>query len=116
MTSFRFLRPLDGYGRKRPSDTARSLGGKGARLAWLARHGIPVPRGWVLEAKHFDDIALDRVSASHAPRALLKLRSGTPLHERAAHARSMILSQPLPSALSAELAALWSLVEPNAPW
>ena len=116
MSSFRFVRSLDGYGRKRPADSARSLGGKAARLAWLARHGLPVPRGWVLEAKYFDEIALERVPDSHAPHALLKLRSGSALHERAAHARTMILSQPLPRALAVELEALWALVEPNAPW
>ena len=115
MTSFRLLRPLDAYGRKRPADSARSLGGKAARLAWLARHGLPVPRGWVLEAKHFDEIALERVPANHAPHALLKLRSGSALHERAAHARTLILSQPLPPPLTLELEALWALVEPNAP-
>ena len=116
MTSFRLLRPLDGYGRKRPADSTRSLGGKAARLSWLARHGFPVPRGWVLEAKHFDEIALERVPGSHAPHALLKLRSGAALHERAAHARTMILGQPLPPPLMHELEALWALVEPSAPW
>ena len=116
MTSFRVLRPLEAYGRKRPADTASALGGKAARLAWLARHGLPVPRAWVLEAKFFDQIALERVPSDHTPRALLKLRSGSVLHERAGHARTLIRSQPLTPALARELAALWDLVEPNAPW
>jgi pyruvate,water dikinase len=85
-------------------------------LAWLGRHGLPVPRGWVLEAKYFDELALDRIPADHAPRALLKLRSGSALHERAAHARAMILNQPIPAALGRDLGALWELVEGNAPW
>ena len=116
MTTFRLLRPLEAYGRKRPAETARVIGGKGARLAWLARNGLPVPRGWVLEAKYFDEFALDRVPSDHAPRALLKLRSGQTLHERAAHARAMILNQPLSPALAGELAALWDLVQATAPW
>ena len=116
MTSFRLLRPLEVYGRKRPADTASAIGGKAARLAWIAGHGLPVPRAWVLEAKHFDQIALERVPSDHTPRALLKLRSGSVLHERAGHARTLIRSQTLTPALARELAALWELVEPNAPW
>lgn len=116
MKSFRLLRPLEAAGRKRPADTARAVGGKAARLSWLARHGLPVPRGWVLEAKHFDEIALARVPSDHSPRALLKLRSGDALHERAAHARTLILGQPVPEALVRELEVLWAMVEPNAPW
>jgi rifampicin phosphotransferase len=116
VTSFRLLRPLEAYGRKRPSDTARLIGGKAARLAWLGRNGLPVPRGWVLEAKYFDELALERVPASHTPRALLKLRSGNTLHERAAHARAVIMSQTLSPALARDLGALWELVEDHAPW
>jgi phosphohistidine swiveling domain-containing protein len=116
VTTFRLLRPLEAYGRKRPADTARVIGGKGARLAWLARNGLPVPRSWVLEAKHFDELALERVPSDYAPRALLKLRSGDTLHERAAHARAMVLNQPLSPALASELAALWELVQATAPW
>ena len=116
MTTFRLLRPLETYGRKRPVDNARLIGGKAARLAWLGRHGVPVPRGWVLEAKYFEELALDRVPADHTPRALLKLRSGSPLHDRAAHARAVILSQTASAALARDLAALWELVEGNAPW
>jgi pyruvate,water dikinase len=116
VTAFRLLRPLEAYGRKRLAETARAIGGKGARLAWLARNGLPVPRGWVLEAKHFDELALERVPTDHAPRALLKLRAGNTLNERAAHARAMILNQPLSPALASELAALWELVQATAPW
>ncbi|HMJ56165.1 MAG TPA: PEP/pyruvate-binding domain-containing protein [Polyangiaceae bacterium] len=116
MTAFRLLRSLDASSRKRPAETARTLGGKAARLAWLARHALPVPRGWVLEAKYFDEIALERVPSDHAPRALLKLRAGSVLYDRAAHARAIILSQPVPPLLARELTALWELVEPNAPW
>jgi rifampicin phosphotransferase len=114
--TFRLLRPLEAYGRKRPSDHARLAGGKAARLAWLGRQGLPVPRGWVLEAKYFDELALERVPADHTPRALLKLRSGGPLHERAAHARALILNQGVSPMLVGDLAALWQLVEKNAPW
>jgi rifampicin phosphotransferase len=116
VTSFRLLRPLEAYGRKRPAETARAIGGKGARLAWLTRHGLPVPRGWVLEAKYFEELALARVPANHTPRALLKLRSAVTVQERAAHARSMILRQPVAFELARELEALWHLVEQQAPW
>jgi pyruvate,water dikinase len=70
----------------------------------------------VLEAKYFDQIALDRVPADYAPRALLKLRSGGALHERAAHTRAMILNQPVPPALANDLAALWDMVGVDATW
>jgi phosphoenolpyruvate synthase/pyruvate phosphate dikinase len=116
VTNFHMLRPLEAYGRKRPSDSARSIGGKAARLAWLGRNGLPVPRGWVLEAKYFDELALERVPASHTPRALLKLRSGNTLHERAAHARALIMNQTVSPALARDLAVLWELVQDNAPW
>jgi pyruvate,water dikinase len=116
MTTLRLLRPLDAYGRKRPAESARAIGGKAARLAWLMRHGLPVPRGWVLEAKHFDELALERIPADHAPRALLKLRSATTLQERAAHARTMVLGHSLAPSLARDLADLWELVKDEASW
>ncbi|MET0595427.1 MAG: PEP/pyruvate-binding domain-containing protein [Polyangiaceae bacterium] len=116
MTSFRLLRPLDAYGRKKPAESARSIGGKAARLAWLGRHGLPVPLGFVLEAKYFDELALERVPSDHTPRALLKLRSASALQERAADARAMVLSHSLATSLSRDLADLWELVKNDAPW
>jgi pyruvate,water dikinase len=114
--AFRFLRSIESYGKKKDGGDARSIGGKAARLAWLTRHGFPVPRGWVLDTKPFRDLVLARLPAGHDPHSLMRLRAGAVFLERAAHARAIILGEPLPLAIEKELALLWELVEKDAPW
>ncbi|HKQ71485.1 MAG TPA: PEP/pyruvate-binding domain-containing protein [Polyangiaceae bacterium] len=116
MASFRFLRSLESYGRKKPHAAARSIGGKAARLAWLVKQGIRVPRGWVLDARLFNELVLSRLPPGHDPHSLLRLRSPSTFIERAGKARAMILSEPLPPLLVKDLEVLAALVDEHAPW
>ncbi len=50
-----WLRPLEQAGHSRKT-SAKRLGGKAAMLGRLLRDGFPVPRGWVIEARHFDHV------------------------------------------------------------
>ncbi len=116
MASFRYLRSLETYSRKKPLEASRNVGGKAARLAWLVHHGLPVPPSWVLDVRPFRELVLERLPEGHDPHALLRLRSSAVLLERAARARSLISSEPLPPPLVKDLETLWSTVEKDAPW
>jgi pyruvate,water dikinase len=116
VAALRFLRSIDTYGKKKTGEAARTIGGKAARLAWLARHGVPVPKGWVLDVKPFRELALAQLPAGHDPNSLLRLRSSGVFLERAARARALILSEPLPALLEKDLVMLWEIVEKDAPW
>ncbi len=116
MAAFQLLRPLEAYGRKKPTDAARTIGGKAARLAWLARRGFPVPRAWVIDATPFRDLVDAVLPPGHDPHSLLRLRGTPALLERAAKAREVILETPLAPRLATELGDLWDLVEREAPW
>ncbi|HEX9294892.1 MAG TPA: PEP/pyruvate-binding domain-containing protein, partial [Polyangiaceae bacterium] len=116
MPPFRYLRPLEAYGRKKTADAARTIGGKAARLAWLIRQDMPVPRGWVLDLKPFRDLVRDRLPAGHDPHSLLRLRTGTVFHDRTARARALLLSEPVDPLLTNDLELLWELVKDDAPW
>ena len=116
MASFRYLRSLDTYGGKKLTEASRTIGGKAARLAWLMRHGIPVPKAWVLDARVFRDLAIATLPSDHTPHSLLRTRSSAVLLDRAARARATILGQPLSVPLARDLEALWNLVEKEAPW
>jgi pyruvate,water dikinase len=116
VASFRYLRSLETFGRKKPSEASRNIGGKAARLAWLMRHGLPVPKAWVLDVRPFRELVLERLPSGHDPHSLLKMRSSSAFLERAARARAAILDEPLPAPLASDLDALWNLVEKEAPW
>jgi pyruvate,water dikinase len=116
VAAFRYLRSLEAYSKKRTAEAAKTIGGKAARLAWLTRHGFPVPRAWVLDTQPFRELALSRLPAGHDPHSLLRLRSGSVFFERAARARALILSEALPPTLQKELEILWEMVERQAPW
>jgi pyruvate,water dikinase len=116
VTTFRFLRPLEGQGRKRSADLARSIGGKAAWLARAMSREVPVPKTWVLDVKAFRELALARLPPGHDPHSLLRLRTGRDLTERAARARALIVQSPLSPELADDLGALWSSVEKQAPW
>ena len=111
-----WLVPLESLARKRGVDgDARSIGGKGAGLLWLARHSLPVPEAWVLSADAFA-AALRELPPGCEPRSLLRAAGGRAGYTRAAEARQEILGAELPRGLGDELAELWSQVAGRAPW
>src|SRR5438477_2499194 len=110
-----WLVPLDSPARRRGGDDARTIGGKGAGLAWLARNGFPVPEAWVLPADVFA-AALRELPPGCEPRSLLRAATGRAGYARAAEARQELLSAPLPRGLAEELAELWARTHGYAPW
>src|SRR5580700_3097582 len=110
-----WLVPLESIAQKRGSEDPRAIGGKAAGLAWLVRHGLPVPEAWVLPAEAFA-AALRELPPGCEPRSLLRAASGRTGYTRAAEARQEILAAELPRGLAEELAELWSQVAPHAPW
>jgi pyruvate,water dikinase len=116
VASFRYLRSLDTFVRKKPLEASRNIGGKAARLAWLVQQGMPVPKAWVLDVRPFRELVLERLPHGHDPHSLLKMRSSGAFLERVARARTAILEEPLPAALARDLETLWALVEKDAPW
>lgn len=109
------LRPLETVGLTR-SNGAKRYGGKAANLGRLVRDGMPIPHGWVLEAKHFIELADQRLPRGHDVSSLIKVATTRAGVDRAARARDRILGEPLPSELRDVLDALWTAIEPVAPW
>lgn len=95
---------------------AELVGGKGARLVWLARHGFDIPRTWLIDARPFEEMVSRRLPHGHDPRSLLELVGQPESLERMAAARELILREPLDERLVQDLAELWREVEPIAPW
>ncbi|WP_437633020.1 PEP/pyruvate-binding domain-containing protein [Sorangium sp. So ce854] len=110
-----WLKPLETAGQRR-STSAKRVGGKAASLGRLLRDGLPVPRGWVLDARCFTELVERQLPPGHDLATLIRLSGTKAGVDRAARARDRILSEPLPDALSTALAALWEAVEPEAPW
>ncbi|HWL86832.1 MAG TPA: PEP/pyruvate-binding domain-containing protein, partial [Polyangiaceae bacterium] len=94
---------------------ARAIGGKGARLVWLVKHGFPVPEAWILSQQAFQ-IALRDLSPGCDPRSLLRAAGGRSGSTRAAEARQELLSASLPKGLEEELEELWQTSGTTAPW
>ena len=114
-TVLEWLRPLEQAGQGRKT-SAKRLGGKAAMLGRLLRDGFPVPRGWVIEARHFDHVIENSLPRGHDLASLIKLagtRAGT---DHAARARDRVLSLPLPGGLVTAVEHLWRVVEADAPW
>lgn len=109
------LRPLEAVGLTRSSG-AKRVGGKAASLGRLTRDGLPVPPGWVLEAQYFVDLVDARLPRGHDATSLIKVAGSRAGIDRAARARDRILAEPLPDELRGVLDALWSTIEPDAPW
>jgi len=110
-----WLRPLEQAGQGRKA-SAKRVGGKAAMLGRLLRDGFPVPRGWVIEARHFDHVIELGLPRGHDLPSLIKLagtRAGT---DHAARARDRVLSLPLPTGLMTAVEQLWRAVEADAPW
>ncbi|WP_437956926.1 PEP/pyruvate-binding domain-containing protein [Sorangium sp. So ce119] len=110
-----WLKPLESAGQRRHT-SAKRVGGKAASLGRLLRDGLPVPRGWVLDARCFTELVDRQLPPGHDLATLIRLSGTKAGVDRAARARDRILSEPLPEALSTALRALWQAVEPDAPW
>ena len=110
-----WLWPLESVGIKRKGGPKRA-GGKAATLGRLIREGFPVPRGWVIDARHFSRLVDERLPKGHDLGSLIKLSGTQASIDRAGRARDRILSEPLPEELRAAIEALWAAVGPEAPW
>jgi len=90
------------------------VGGKAARLYFLAKHGFHVPETWVLPERAFAT-ALRSLPPACEPRSLLRAATGRTVYARAAEARQEILGVKMPPDLEAELRALWRALEATSP-
>jgi phosphohistidine swiveling domain-containing protein len=100
------LRALDETGVKR-RDGVKRIGRKAFTLAKLARAGMPVPRAWVLDARHFDTFVGRCLPRKHDLRSLIKLSGSRAGDERCARAYEQMLSEPLDPQLVEAIEALW---------
>ncbi|HLM75850.1 MAG TPA: PEP/pyruvate-binding domain-containing protein, partial [Polyangiaceae bacterium] len=96
--------------------SAKRIGGKALSLVKLMQGGFPVPRSWVLDAKHFMSLVEEHLPPGHDLASLVKLAGTKVGIERAARARDRILGERLPDGLRAALDAIWKAAEPEAPW
>ena len=110
-----WLIALDALASKRGGDDPRVVGGKGARLAWLVRHGFDVPEAVVLPAEAFEH-ALRDLPPGCEPRALLRVAQGRAGYARAAEAVAQIRAASLPRGLAEDLRGLWREVGASSPW
>jgi phosphohistidine swiveling domain-containing protein len=110
-----WLVPLESLARRRGGDEPRAVGGKAAKLAWLARHGFEVPEAWILPEDAFAQ-ALRELPPGCDPKSLLRAAGGQAGMKRAAEARQQILGSELPAGLLDELEQLWKRASPRAPW
>ncbi|HEY4117234.1 MAG TPA: PEP/pyruvate-binding domain-containing protein, partial [Byssovorax sp.] len=110
-----WLKPLESVGVAKRTGPEH-VGGKASTLGRLVREGFPVPRGWVIPARHFTRFVEETLPRGHDLAALVKLADTRAGVERAARAQDRVLAQPLPDGLRASIEALWKNVEAEAPW
>ncbi len=110
-----WLVPLETLSREGTLADPAKVGGKAARLAWLAKNGFDVPETWILPEAAFAT-AIRGLSPYCEPRSLLRVASGRNVYARAAEARHEILAAKLPDGLEDELAALWERSKGTARW
>ncbi len=110
-----WLLPLESAGQGRRTGPKR-VGGKAAVLGRLLREGFPVPRGWVVEARHFTREVEAALPRGHDLATLIKLSHTQAGVDRAARARDRILAMELPAGLTAALEALSTAMDAAAPW
>ena len=110
-----WLLPLELAGQGRKTGPKR-VGGKAAALGRLTREGFPVPRGWVVDARHFSRHVESALPRGHDVGTLIKLAHTKAGVDRAARARDHILGMDLPAGLPRALDALWAATEAVAPW
>lgn len=94
---------------------AKTLGGKGARLAWLADRGFDVPPTWFLPARAFVT-AVRALPTGHELRSLLRAESTRSLYLRASEARDALAEAAWPLGLEEELRATYRALAVDAPW
>lgn len=109
------LWPLSSVGQRRSRRESRA-GGKAASLGRLAHEGLPVPRGWVLDARWFSRTVDERLPKGHDIASLIKLAGTDTGVDRAGRARDRLLAEPLVDDLRSDLTQLWAIAEPLAPW
>ncbi len=107
--------PLESVGLRRET-REKKVGGKAAKLAELLRAGLPVPPGWVLDARQFARIVDDQLPRGHDVSSLIKLAGTETGTDRAARARDRILEVEIPDDLHDAIGRLWEVVAPHAPW
>ena len=112
----RAVRPRRRGGSHEIEASAASLGGKGARLVWLVRHGFRVPHALVIPADVFDDVAREALPAGHDVRSLLRLAGTRDGMERAGRAHARISEARLPTWLIEEVERAWASLSSRAPW
>lgn len=95
---------------------ASQVGGKAARLAWLADSGFAIPRTWVLPASAFCTAVRKSLPLDHHPRALLADVGQRGALKRMGDARETLLSRPLAPEIAEALEQLWEQVRRDAPW
>lgn len=96
--------------------SAVQVGGKAARLVWLARHGFDVPRTWFIDAAPFVEFVTRRLPRGHDPKSLIEWVGRPEGLERIGNARERILNTPLAQEVRDRLEALWDEVCDDAPW
>jgi len=96
--------------------SAATLGGKGARLAWLVRHGFRVPEAMVIPADVFDAVAREVLPPGHDVRSLLRLAGTREGMERAGRAHARLREARLPDWLQAEVVRVVGELEPLSTW
>lgn len=99
------LTSLEEAGRRR-RDRSR-IGRKAGALATLARAGMPVPAGWVLDSRHFDAFIERCLPRKHDLRSLIKLAGTRAGDERCARAYEEMLAAPLDETLEEAVAELY---------
>lgn len=99
------LMSLDEAGKRR-RDRSR-IGRKVGALATLARAGMPVPAGWVLDSRHFDAFIERCLPRKHDLKSLIKLAGTRAGDERCARAYEEMLSAPLDETIEAAVSELF---------
>ena len=85
-----WLLPLETAGAGRKTGPRR-VGGKAAALGRLGRAGFAVPRGWVIDARHFTRDVEGALPRGHDLSTLIRLAHTKQGVDRAARARDRIL-------------------------
>ncbi len=111
----RFLVSLESLTSRRGGDDARVVGGKAARLVWLAKNRFAVPDAWILSKDAFVQVLRDLPPGTD-PKSLLRLPAGRARDERCAEAHEAFLRVPIPTELVSEIEALWFECEEACPW
>ncbi len=109
----RWVFPLETFVQRRGGDDPRAIGGKAARLVWLARNKFAIPETWVVSKEAFSH-AIRTLPPGSDPKSLLRVAMGRFSDARIAEARGEFLRLALPPGLLDELTALCAGA--SSPW